>query len=86
MTVIPLFFGSWICGVSLKAKVSKVWVSVGQYFIFGALYPSKSGLINKHIVKHIVDISFLVPASRGGRDAGRCFESSPPVFIFGAVV
>ena len=30
------------------------WVSVGQYFIFGALCPSKSGLMNKHIVKHIV--------------------------------
>ena len=26
--------------------------SVGQYFIFGALCPSKSGLMNKHIVKH----------------------------------
>ena len=26
----------------------------GQYFIFGALCPSKSGLVNKHIVKHIV--------------------------------
>jgi len=25
----------------------------GQYFIFGALGPSKSGLMNKHIVKHI---------------------------------
>jgi hypothetical protein len=24
---------------------------VGQYFIFGALCPSKSGLMNKHIVK-----------------------------------
>jgi len=24
------------------------------YFIFGALCPSKSGLMNKHIVKHIV--------------------------------
>ena len=24
----------------------------GQYFIFGALCPSKSGLMNKHIVKH----------------------------------
>ena len=31
-----------------------LWVSVGQYFIFGALCPSKSGLMNKHIVKHIV--------------------------------
>ena len=30
-----------------------LWVSVGQYFIFGALCPSKSGLMNKHIVKHI---------------------------------
>ena len=29
-------------------------VSQGQYFIFGALCPSKSGLMNKHIVKHIV--------------------------------
>ena len=28
-----------------------LWVSVGQYFIFGALCPSKSGLMNKHIVK-----------------------------------
>ena len=26
----------------------------GQCFIFGALCPSKSGLMNKHIVKHIV--------------------------------
>ena len=24
---------------------------MGQYFIFGALYPSKSGLMNKHTVK-----------------------------------
>ena len=31
-----------------------MWVSVGQYFIFSALCPSKSGLMNKHIVKHIV--------------------------------
>jgi len=31
-------------------------VSVGQYFIFGALCPSKSGLMNKHIVKHIVKV------------------------------
>ena len=28
-----------------------LWVSVGQNFIFGALYPSMSGLMNKHIVK-----------------------------------
>ena len=28
-----------------------LWVSVGQYFIFGALCPSMSGLMNKHIVK-----------------------------------
>jgi len=28
-----------------------LWVSQGQYFIFGALCPSKSGLMNKHIVK-----------------------------------
>ena len=28
-------------------------VAVGQYFIFGALCPSMSGLMNKHIVKHI---------------------------------
>jgi len=27
----------------------------GQYFIFGALYPSKSGLINKNAVKHIAN-------------------------------
>ena len=27
------------------------WVSQGQYFIFGALCPSKSGLMNKHIVR-----------------------------------
>jgi len=27
-----------------------------QCFIFGALYPSKSGPIHKHIVKHIVVI------------------------------
>ena len=26
----------------------------GQYLIFGALYPSQSGLINKHTVKRIV--------------------------------
>ena len=31
-----------------------LWVSQGQYFIFGALCPSKSGLMNKHIVKHTV--------------------------------
>ena len=33
-----------------------LWVFVGQCFIFGALYryPSKSGPMNKHIVKHIV--------------------------------
>jgi len=30
------------------------WCLRGQYFIFGALCPSKSGLMNKHIVKHIV--------------------------------
>ena len=29
-----------------------LWVSQGQYLIFGALCPSKSGLMNKHIVKH----------------------------------
>ena len=33
-----------------------LWVSQGQYFIFGALCPSKSGLMNKHIVKHIVKL------------------------------
>ena len=33
-----------------------------QYFIFGALYPSKSRLMNKHIVKHIV--ASLVPKCR----------------------
>jgi len=27
-----------------------LWVSVGQYFIFGALCPSKSGLLDEHIV------------------------------------
>ena len=32
--------------------VGTLWVSQGQYFIFGALCPSKSGLMNKHIVKH----------------------------------
>jgi len=31
----------------------------GQYFIFGALCPSKSGLIHKHIVKHIVHVGTL---------------------------
>ena len=31
-------------------KREKSW----EYFIFGALCPSKSGLMNKHIVKHIV--------------------------------
>ena len=38
-----------------------MWVSQGQYFIFGALYPSTPdpisrtpGLMNKHIVKHTV--------------------------------
>jgi hypothetical protein len=30
-----------------------LWVLRGQSFIFGALYPSKSGLVHKHIVKHI---------------------------------
>ena len=35
---------------------------MGQYFIFGALYPSKSRLMNKHIVKHIV--ASLVPKCR----------------------
>ena len=39
---------------STKHKSNLLWVSVGQYFIFGALCPSKSGLMNKHIVKHIV--------------------------------
>jgi hypothetical protein len=29
------------------------WVLRGRCFIFGALFPSKSGLIHKHIVKHI---------------------------------
>ena len=24
-----------------------------RYFIFGALYPSKSGLMNKHLVKEV---------------------------------
>ena len=33
-----------------------LWVSVGQYFIFGALCPFKSGLMNKHIVKHIAGL------------------------------
>ena len=35
---------------------------LGQYFIFGALYPSKSGLMNKHIVKHI---GALFPSKSG---------------------
>jgi len=30
---------------------------IPQYFILGALYPSMSGLMNKHIVKHIVPSS-----------------------------
>jgi hypothetical protein len=28
------------------------WVLQGQCFIFGAVYPSKSGQVHKHIVKH----------------------------------
>ena len=32
---------------------------MGQYFIFGALCPSKSGLMNKHIVKHIVGLRVI---------------------------
>jgi len=42
-------------------------------FIFGALCPSKSGLMNKHIVKHIVEGSWAVPSTRmrlGGRAPG----------------
>jgi len=27
-------------------------VRVGECFVFDALYPSKSGLIHKHVVKH----------------------------------
>ena len=42
------------CGGSVFGFRDLLWVSVGQYFIFGALYPSKSGLMNKHIVNHIV--------------------------------
>ena len=30
-----------------------LWVLQGQCFILGALCPSKSGLMKKHIVKHI---------------------------------
>ena len=30
-----------------------------KYFIFGALCPSKSGLMNKHIVKHIMMMAGL---------------------------
>ena len=33
---------------------------MGQYFIFGALCPSKSGLMNKHIVKHTLCPSHIV--------------------------
>ena len=40
-------------GYSMKTKVSKVSVLPRQCFIFGALFPSKSGLIPKHFVKHI---------------------------------
>jgi hypothetical protein len=31
-----------------------LWVLQGECLIFGALCPSKTGLMNKHIVKHIV--------------------------------
>jgi hypothetical protein len=43
----------------MKAKIFSFHESktYREYFIFGALCPSKSGLMNKHIVKHIVNIS-----------------------------
>ena len=34
-----------------KADNTLLWSLRGQYFIFGALCLSKSGLMNKHIVK-----------------------------------
>jgi hypothetical protein len=30
-----------------------LWVLQGRCLIFGALFPSKSGLTHKHVVKHI---------------------------------
>jgi hypothetical protein len=58
-----------------------LWVSVGQYFIFGALCPSKSGLMNKHIVVWfgLVGFSFnasLEPQPRARRRA-RLAEDAP---------
>jgi len=35
-------------------RLSRVLVLRGQCFILRALYPSKSGLMHKHIVKHVV--------------------------------
>jgi hypothetical protein len=35
-----------------------LWVSRGTFFVLVPRFPSKSGLMNKHIVKHIV---ILVP-------------------------
>ena len=46
-----------------------LWVWQGRCFIFGALYPSKTGLIHRHIVKHIVGVSF---------DASHQFGESRP--------
>ena len=46
------------CGGFVFGFRDLLWVSVGQHFIFGALCPSKSGLMNKHIVKHIEGLGF----------------------------
>jgi hypothetical protein len=37
-----------------KDALDNWWVLQGRCLIFGALHPSKSGLIHKHIVKYIV--------------------------------
>ena len=41
------------------------------YFIFGALYPSKSGLMNKHIVKHIARFHMWFPYASVGLPCAR---------------
>ena len=43
-----------LCGVWFGLVWFGLFRFDGQYFILGALCPSKSGLMNKHIVKHIV--------------------------------
>jgi hypothetical protein len=49
---------SLLCSGCVFGFRDLLWVLRGQCFIFAALYPSKSGLIHKHIVKHIEESGF----------------------------